>query len=184
MLPQDAWRYCIAPALEFCNKLSAHFALGADADSSTTAKHGGYARGLDDRIEGVHVPFHIDNPDARVWQIRLRMHFCLKRHNGHQKFSSALVYSAVCKSKSEKQYLMHSRLRPSHVRPRHRGHVHFSTLAASMPMCPMSLSFENGPVPSLFLRHCSRSSRMIQDACSNANASNGLFEKFFCAKQT
>ena len=30
-------------------------------------------------------------------------------------------------------------------------HVHFSIRAANIPMCPISLSFEKGPVPSLFL---------------------------------
>mmetsp|Transcript_40225 Transcript_40225/g.93134 ORF Transcript_40225/g.93134 Transcript_40225/m.93134 type:complete len:232 (-) Transcript_40225:857-1552(-) len=67
---------------------------------------------------------------------------CLNLHSGHQKFSSALVYSAVCKSKSWKQY------------------VHFSILAASMPMCPISLSFENGLVPNLFLKATQASKRI------------------------
>lgn len=40
----------------------------------------------------------------------------------------------------------------SPLKPKHTaGHVHFKYLAASIPICPMSLSFENGPVPSLFL---------------------------------
>jgi hypothetical protein len=49
----------------------------------------------------------------------------------------------------------YQKLSPPKQHPQ-RGHVHFSNLAASIPMCPMSLSFENGPVPSLFLSWCSK----------------------------
>ena len=37
----------------------------------------------------------------------------------------------------------YQKLSPPKQHPQ-RGHVHFSNLAASIPMCPMSLSFENG----------------------------------------
>lgn len=46
-----------------------------------------------------------------IWSLKARNVFlslpkpCLIRHGGHQKFSSARVYSAVCRSKSLKQYL-------------------------------------------------------------------------------
>lgn len=71
----------------------------------------------------------------------------LKRHKGHQKFSNDRVYSAVCRSKSWKQYLR----RLTWHEKGSLAHVHFSSRAANIPMCPISLSFENGPVPSLFL---------------------------------